>query len=183
MIKFTDLRVQKERLTIVAEVREIENYYDNVYIDKIIVDTQDTFTTSGPSANPIYSVTVNGNLKEFSISLSATELGGIDINHTMFFVYGVAKGTPAPETPCGYDDVNSVGVTFSMCPIYNKTMGYIKEVENSCEIPKDFINMIIQLKAIQYSVDSGHFTQAVKYYNKFYKNLSVNTSHTCGCHG
>lgn len=183
MIKFTDLRVQKERLTIVAEVREIEHYYDNVYIDKIIVDTQDTFTTSGPSANPIYSVTVNGNLKEFSISLSSTELGGIDINHTMFFVYGVAKGTPAPETPCGYDDVNSVGVTFSMCPIYNKTMGYIKEVENSCEIPKDFINMIIQLKAIQYSVDSGHFTQAVKYYNKFYKNLSVNTSHTCGCHG
>lgn len=183
MIKFTDLRVQKERLTIVAEVREIENYYDNVYIDKIIVDTQDTFTTSGPSANPIYSVTVNGNEKKVSISLSSTELGGIDINHTMFFVYGVAKGTPAPETPCGYDDVNSVGVTFSMCPIYNKTMGYIKEVENSCEIPKDFINMIIQLKAIQYSVDSGHFTQAVKYYNKFYKNLSVNTSHTCGCHG
>ena len=183
MIKFTELRVQKERLTIVAEVREIENYYDNVYIDKIIVDTQDTFTTSGPSANPIYSVTVDGNKKEFSVSLSATELGGIDINHTMFFVYGVAKGTPAPETPCGYDDVNSVGVTFSMCPIYNKTMGYIKEVENSCEIPKDFINMIIQLKAIQYSVDSGHFTQAVKYYNKFYKNLSVNTSHTCGCHG
>lgn len=183
MIKFTELRVQKERLTIVAEVREIENYYDNVYIDKIIIDSQDTFKTSGPSANPIYSVTVNGNEKKVSISLSSTELGGIDINHTMFFVYGVAKGTPAPETPCGYDDVNSVGVTFSMCPIYNKTMGYIKEVENSCEIPKDFINMIIQLKAIQYSVDSGHFTQAVKYYNKFYKNLSVNTSHTCGCHG
>ena len=183
MIKFTELRVQKERLTIVAEVREIENYYDNVYIDKIIIDSQDTFNTSGPSANPIYSVTVNGNEKKVSISLSSTELGGIDMDHTMFFVYGVAKGTPAPETPCGYDDVNSVGVTFSMCPIYNKTMGYIKEVENSCEIPKDFINMIIQLKAIQYSVDSGHFTQAVKYYNKFYKNLSVNTSHTCGCHG
>ena len=183
MIKFTDLRVQKERLTIVAEVREIEDYYDNIYIDKIIIDTQDTFKTSGPSANPIYSVTVDGNQKVFSISLSATDLGGVDINHTMFFVYGVAKGTPAPETPCGYDDVNSVGVTFSMCPIYNKTMGYIKEIENSCEIPKDFINMIIQLKAIQYSVNSGHFTQAVKYYNKFYKNLSVNTSHTCGCHG
>ena len=183
MIKFTELRVQKERLTIVAEVREIENYYDNVYIDKIIIDSQDTFKTSGPSANPIYSVTVNGNEKKVSISLSSTELGGIDMNHTMFFVYGVAKGTPAPETPCGFDDTNSVGVTFSMCPIYNKTMGYIKEVENSCEIPKEFINMIIQLKAIQYSVDSGHFTQAVKYYNKFYKNLSVNTSHTCSCHG
>ena len=183
MIKFTELRVQKERLIIVAEVREIEDYYDNVYIDKIIIDTQDTFTTSGPSANPIYSVTVDGYQKKFSISLSSLDLGNVDINKTMFFVYAVAKGIPAPDTPCGYDDTPTVGVTFSMCPIYNKAMGYIKEVENSCEIPKDFINMIIQLKAIQYSVDSGHFTQAVKYYNKFYKNLSVNTFSTCGCHG
>ena len=183
MIKFTELRVQKERLTIVAEVREIEDYYDNIYIDKIIIDTQDTFTTSGPSANPIYSVTVDGNQKTFSVSLSSTELDGVDINHTMFFVYAVAKGTPASDTPCGYDDVNTVGVTFSMCPIYNASMGYIKEVENSCEIPKDFINMIIQLKAIQYSINSGHFTQAIKYYNKFYKNLGVGTVSNCGCHG
>lgn len=183
MIKFTELLVQKERLTIVAEVREIEDYYDNVYIDKIIVDSQDTFTTSGPSANPIYSVTVNGNEKKVSISLSSTELGGIDMDHTMFFVYGVAKGIPAPGTPCGYDDINSVGVTFSMCPIYNKAMGYIKEVENTCDIPGNFINIIIQLKAIQYSIDSGHFAQAAKYYNKFYKNLSVNSHHNCGCHG
>lgn len=182
MIKFTELRVQKERLTIAAEVREIENYYDNVYIDKIIIDSQDTLNTSGPSANPIYSVTVDGNQKKFSISLSETALG-VDINNTMFFVYAVAKGTPAPETPCGYDESTTVGVTFSLCPIYNATMGYVKQVENSCEIPKDFVNMILQFKAIHYSIESGHFTQAVKYYNKFYKNLSVNTFSTCGCHG
>ena len=126
MIKFTELRVQKERLTIVAEVREIEDYYDNIYIDKIIIDTQDTFTTSGPSANPIYSVTVDGNQKTFSVSLSSTELDGVDINLTMFFVYAVAKCTPASDTPCGYDDVNTVGVTFSMCPIYNASMGYTR---------------------------------------------------------
>ena len=111
MIKFTELRVQKERLTIVAEVREIEDYYDNVYIDKIIIDSQDTLNTSGPSANPIYSVTVEGNQKKFSISLSSTALGGVDINNTMFFVYAVAKGVPAPETPCGYDESTTVGVT------------------------------------------------------------------------
>lgn len=183
MIKFTELRVQNERLTIVAEVREIEHYYDNVYIDKIIIDTQDTFISSGHSANPIYSVTIDGEQKRFSISLDATQLGGIDINNTMFFVYAKAKGTPAPSTPCGYDKEYSVGVTFSLCRIYNATMGYVKQIENSCEIPKDFINMILQFKAIQYSVDSGHFTQAIKYYNKFYKNLSVNTSSNCGCHG
>jgi len=182
MIKFTELRVQKERLTIVAEVREIEDYYDNVYIDKIIIDSQDTFNSSGPSANPIYSVTVDGNQKKFSITLSSTTLG-VDINNTMFFVYAKAKGTPAPDTPCGFDETYEVGVTFSLCPIYNATMGYVKQVENSCEIPRDFVNMILQFKAIQYSIDSGHFTQAIAYYNKFYKNLSVNTYSTCGCHG
>ena len=62
MIKFTDLRVQKEHLIIAAEVEEIEDYFDDVYIDKIFVDTQDTFITSGPSANTIYSATVSGNL-------------------------------------------------------------------------------------------------------------------------
>ena len=183
MIKFTELRVQKGRLTIVAEVREIDDYYDNVYIDKIIVDTQDTFTTSGPSANPIYSVTVDGNQKKFSITLSPTQLGIESIENTMFFVYAKAKGTPAPGTPCGFDDEYEVGVTFSLCPIYNATMGYVKQVNNTCEIPKDFVNMILQFKAIQYSIDSGHFTQAIAYYNKFYKNLSVNTHSTCGCHG
>ena len=184
MIKFTELRVQKGRLTIVAEVREIEDYYDNVYIDKIIIDSQDTFNSSGPSANPIYSVTVDGNQKKFSVSLDSSDLGGINIDNTMFFVYAQAKGVPHPvHTPCGFDDEYSVGVTFSLCPIYNATMGYIKQVENSCEIPRDFINMILQFKAIQYSIDSGHFTQAIAYYNKFYKNLSVNTYSTCGCHG
>ena len=183
MIKFTELRVQKERLIIVAEVREIEDYYDNVYIDKIIIDSQDTFNSSGPSANPIYSVTVSGNQKKFSLSLSAASFDSIDIDHTMFFVYAKAKGTPSPSTPCGYDDEYSLGVTFSLCPIYNSTMGYIKQIETSCDIPKKFIDMFLQFKAIQYSIDSGHFTQAIKYYNRFYKNLSVNSLSTCGCHG
>ena len=183
MIKFTELRVQKERLTIVAEVREIENYYDNVYIDKIIIDTQDTFITSGPSANPIYSVTVDEDVKTFSITLNSTDLGGIDMNRTMFFVYAKAKGIPSPETPCGLDKEYAVGVTFSMCPIYNATMGYVKQIEDSCDIPRDFINAILQLKAIEYSINTKHFVQAIKYYNKFYKNLNTKAFKSCGCHG
>ena len=183
MIKFTELRVQRERLTIVAEVREIENYYDNVYIDKIIIDTQDTFITSGPSANPIYSVTIDGDQKVVSIALSKDDLGGIDIDHTLFFVYAKAKGVPSPTTPCGADSEYSVGVTFSMCPVYNTAMDYVKEVENTCDIPSGFINSILQLKAIECAINARHFTQAIKYYNKFYKNVNMSSSSTCGCHG
>ena len=185
MIKFTDLRVNKGHLIITAEVREIEDYYDNVYIYQIKIDSQDTFSSSGPSSSLIYqSETYSAETKKVTLDLQASDFtGDIDMNKTMFFVYAVAGGTPAPDTPCGFDDVYSVGVTFSLCPIYNETMQYVKEVENECTLPKAFINMILQFKAIQYSINSGHFTQAIKYYNKFYKTLSVGTVKPCGCHG
>ena len=182
MIKFTELRVQKEHLIIVAEVREIEDYYDNVYIDEILIDTQDSFVTTGPSANTIYSNQINGDQKKVTLSLSSTDLQNVDMDKTMFFVYAKAKGIPRP-CPCGFDQEISIGVTFSMCPIYNATMQYVKEVEYTCDIPENFINMYLRFKAIQYSIESGHFTQAIKYYNKFFKGIGVLNFKSCGCHG
>lgn len=185
MIKFTELRVHKGHLIITAEVREIKNYYDNVYIKSIKIDTQDTFSSSGPSSNLIYEQTFDDNPRKISLDLTALNLNLSegDMSQTMFFVYAIADGLPHPTIPCGFDDEISLGVTFALCPLYNQTMQYIKEVENSCELPKGFINMILQFKAIQYAINSGHFTQAIKYYNKFYKTLSVGTVKPCGCHG
>jgi len=185
MIKFTELRVHNGHLLITAEVREIEHYYDNVYIDSIKIDTQDTFVSTGPSSNLIYEYTTAGNVKEVTLDLSAVTLGLTEdqMLRTMFFVYAIAKGAPHPSTPCGFDNVTSTGVTFALCPIYNETMQYVKEVENTCELPKGLINMILQLKAIQYSIDSGHYTQAIKYYNKFYKTFDASVVTPCGCHG
>ena len=62
-------------------------------------------------------------------------------------------------------------------------MGYIKEVDNSCEIPKGFIDMFLQLKAIQYAIDSGHYQQAIIYYDRFFKNIRLKGPSDCGCHG
>lgn len=184
MIKFTDLRVSNGHLIISAEVREIEDYYDNVYIDKIKIDSQDTFSSTGPSSSLIYeSASFPAETKSITLDLDASDFTDIDMDKTMFFVYAVATGTPSADTPCGMDNVNSLGVTFSLCPIYNETMAYVKEVENTCNLPMSFINMILQLKAIQYSINSGHYTQAIKYYNKFYKNLGVSSTKPCGCHG
>lgn len=183
MIKFTDLRVSNGHLIISAEVREIEDYYDNVYIDKIKIDSQDTFSSTGPSSSLIYeSASFPAETKSITLDLDASDFTDIDMDKTMFFVYAVATGTPSASTPCGMDNVNSLGVTFSLCPIYNETMAYVKEIESTCDLPKSFINMILQLKAIQYSINSGHYTQAISYYNKFYKNLGVRTK-PCGCHG
>lgn len=185
MIKFTELRVHKGHLLITAQVRE-ESYYENVYIKKIYIDTQDTFTDdTKPSSNVIYeSEEYDSTTKEVHLDLVATDLKNVDMSKTMFFVWAQGDGVVNPMVvPCGFDNEYSLGVTFDLCPIYNETMQYIKEVENECELPKGFINMILQHKAIQYSINSGHYLQAVNYYNKFYKDLSVVTTKPCGCHG
>ena len=165
MIKFTELRVHKGHLIITAEVRQTKDYYDNVYIQQIKIDTQDTFSSSGPSDHLVYESEIfQDNPRFISLDLGPTDFNrNIDMDKTMFFVYAVAGGYPSPNTPCGFDDTISVGVTFSLCPLYNETMWYVKEVENSCEIPKNFVNLILQFKAIEYSINSGHFTQAIKY--------------------
>lgn len=55
MIVFEELRVTNdgENLIINARVRK-EPYYDNVYIDKVIVDTEETYIEGGPSSNAVY---------------------------------------------------------------------------------------------------------------------------------
>lgn len=185
MIKFTELRVHKGHLIITAEVRQTKDYYDDVYIKQIKIDTQDTFSSSGPSDHLVYESEIFADHPRYvTLDLGPQDFNTeLDMNRTMFFVYAVSGGYPAPDTPCGFDDEVSVGVTFSLCPIYNETMQYVKQVESSCELPRDFINMILQFKAIEYSINSGHFTQAIKFYNKFYKNFSAGVVASCGCHG
>ena len=50
MIQFNKLQINREgtKLTIDIAVKDLE-YYNNVYIDSISIDTQDTFVNRGPS--------------------------------------------------------------------------------------------------------------------------------------
>lgn len=182
MIEFTELKVEGESLIIKASVRDL-SYYDNVYINKIVIDTQDTFSSSGPSSSPIYTTTISGNQKSVELVLSSTNLSNVDLKENLFFVYAVAKGTPSASTPCGMDNINSIGVTYAKCPIFNTVMRTVKEMDNSCVIPVGFIDSILRYKALEYAIASKHYLQAIYYYNKFYKNLPVTITSTCGCHG
>ena len=70
MIVFEELRVTNdgENLIINARVRK-EPYYDNVYINKVIIDTEETYSEGGPSKNPIYTKEIEGYEKEISLIL------------------------------------------------------------------------------------------------------------------
>ena len=79
MIQFNELRINPEGTKLIIDV-SVKNsvYYENVYIDTISIDTQDTFIGSGPSSNVAYTNTLEGDNKSVRL-----ELGIGDVNRIM----------------------------------------------------------------------------------------------------
>lgn len=215
MIEFQELRIDSEcsNLTIDVIVPNI-TYYEAVYIDQIIIDTQDTYTSSGPSSNPIYTYTVPtgvqvydeddnpvftedteavyvlddyGNIvgvKSLKLILDKSDLG-VDLDGNIFFVYAIASGTPASDTPCGYDNATTLGVVTNMYSLYQQGMYYINELSNTCEVSQNFIDYILRLKALELSIKTGNYNQAITLWNKYISGKVSTTSNSskCGCYG
>lgn len=267
MVQFNELRITPDgkKLIIDVSVKDSE-YYTNVYLDKILIDNQDSFLESGPSSSAIIfpiiqdghklvevansdfnpetetSYTYNGTLEEgvyydfskvtiadtflgtdialnfigqdYNFEYNSKDLKGrtfifngsdlderplkiktirMEINYTellynlnqdLLFVYVKIKGTPSVDTPCGMDNITTLGVVSNFYPLYQHAFNYIKELNDTCSIPKNFINYILQYKAFEFAIKTGHYTEAIKYWKKFFMGIkdSVITSN-CGCYG
>ena len=68
MIQFNELKITKDGLNLIIDVSiEKGDYYEDVFLDSIYIDTEETFTNSGPSDNYKY-------YKEIKDELSLEEL-------------------------------------------------------------------------------------------------------------
>ena len=267
MVQFQELKITPDGKKLIIDVSVKDSkYYTNVYLDKILIDNQDSFLESGPSSSAIifpiiqdgYKLvevvdddftaetetyyTYKGTLEEgvyydfskvtiedtfegtpivldfigqdYSFDYDSGDLKGrtfifkdgdlvesplkiktirMEINYTellynlnqdLLFVYVKIKGTPSIDTPCGMDNITTLGVVSNLYPLYQHAFSYIKELSNTCSIPKNFINYILQYKAFELAVKTGHYTKAIKYWKKFFMGIkdSVITSN-CGCYG
>lgn len=183
MIQFNNLKITSDGKSLIvdAAVKDLE-YYTDVYIDSVLIDTQDTFVDSGPSSKAIIK-TIEGDNKSISLELGIEDLIS-NLNENLFFVYIKTKGTPAADTPCGMDNSITLGVTFNFYPKYQYGFNFIKELSNTCIIPKNFINFILQYKAFELAVKTGNYTEAIKYWNKFFMNIKSDVTTTnCNCYG
>lgn len=183
MVQFNELMITPDgqKLIIDVSVKDLE-YYTNVYLDTVQIDTQDTFVESGPSSEMVYSKTIEGDTKSARIELS---IGDIlpSFNDNLFFVYVNTKGTPAANTPCGMDNICKLGITLNTCFIYNSIMQSVKEVAKGCDIPKNFIDSYLRFKAFEICVNTEHYIEAVNYYNRFIKGKSTPVTSNCNCYG
>ena len=129
-------------------------------------------------------VAVTTPIKSYRIEINKND-STLTFKDNLLFVYVKTNGTPASDTPCGMDEETTLGVTLYHYPIYNAMMNSIKELEKNCEVPKNFINSILRFKAFELAIDTEHYNQAIIYYNKFIKNINLNTvtSNKCNCYG
>lgn len=170
MVQFNELGLSKDGKKIIIDAQVIESdFYQDVYLDTINIDTYSNYTEAGVSTTPIYTHTVTGEQKKVHLVLDNLDLNNTSIQGNLFFVYVKVKGTPSPETPCGMDEVTTTGTIVDTHSIYNISMGYLRQVEDSCEIPKDFIDMMLKYKAFNLALETQNFPTAIKYWEKFFK--------------
>ena len=186
MVVFEELRITNDGETLIvrAKVRS-EIYYDNVYIDKVIIDTEETYKEGYPSSNPVYQYQVEDKYdKSVTLYINKAQLSP-DFKEHLFFVYITTKGNPLPDVPCGADNQTTLGVTLYMGNIYNNFMNYIGDMANgNCNVYKDFIDQILRFKALNIAIDSGHYLKGIEYYNKWFSGNQYNIITTnCGCNG
>lgn len=182
MIEFNRLLITPYNKAIYIDASVLDMpYFENVYIDKIVIDTQDTFSTKGVSSTPVYTYQVEGNVKNIKLTVSDYNILVPQMEGTMFFVYIITKGTPSSDVPCGFDNPSTLGVAVDTYHIYKKGLKFIQEVYDSCDIPKYFIDFILQYKAFQMCLKTRDFPMAITYWKKFWG--TAKQPNKCTCHG
>lgn len=208
MIHYNNLYITEDSKCLVIDVAiDEESYYENIYLDKIAIDTQDTYVPNGPSdkakiftirkesLDKVYAdgkeiyvddhyIYVQGTdkLKHIKLYLTTQDLE-VNLSKNMLFVYTIATGTPAPDTPCNCDVNKILNIVYNDYEVYKSIIPLVKEISNECNNSVAFINKELQLKAIEYAIKSGNYLLAIKYWRKYFMNNINIVSKKCNCNG
>jgi hypothetical protein len=80
--------------------------------------------------------------------------------------------------------MTTLGVTFDESLYYQKVMQFTKELVGNCDIPDNFIDLILLWNGFKAAVETEHYIEAIDYYNKMFRGNTVRFSTLgCGCHG
>ena len=198
MIRFNELKIENNYIIIDVQI-EKEKYFKDMYIDSIVIDTQDTFIANGPSSKAIYTKTFNTNTdvnkeeiiytqgidkyNRVRIYIDGKNLN-VDIHKTMFFVYVIAGGTPSADTPCRWDENKALHTLVDTQVLYNNMIQYVKELNKDCSTPDNFINAILQFNAIDLALKTNQYPLAIDLWKRFYSDIESNiVLPNCGCNG
>lgn len=172
MIKYNQLSAEG-KLHIDIEVEEKE-YFDNVYIAGVRIDTSETYDKEHP-----YEEYKQEPAKQLIVDLVIPHK---DLKKEILFITPVISGYPSEETPCG-QDVCDKAYIYCDTDIRNKGIAYLKELGNNCQTPKGFIDFILRTTALDLSLQTCNYNDAAKYWKLLKGNTVKVRNKNCGCHG
>lgn len=178
MISFHALYITPDKKHLVVDV-SIDNlaYYNDVYLDSIVIDTQSTFIETGPTNDAFYVESFANGFKHKRLFIDIDTL-----SDNLFFVWVNARGTVAEDTPCGISPKTVLGIVFDKDRLYSQAMKLINSLD-SCAPNDGLIDFILRKNAFDLSLSVGNYTQAIEYWNQFYKDIKSTKPSHCSCHG
>lgn len=157
----------------------IENapYYDNMHISQLIVDTDKTYLTTGPSTTPLFQIVYDEDTREIN---EVFDTDSIDNN--LFFIYIIADGELGADTPCDMKDKTTMAVAFNKKLLYKEGSFYLGQVDGCTPSPA-FIDYILRTKAFETALRNCNYVRAIELWNSFFKKAKSVVRSKCGCHG
>lgn len=187
MVIFKELRVNKEGSKLIIDV-EIPDYSWNntASIVELYVHTDTTFISdTQTSDNAVYiNKTFAPLTKTVRLELDSASLNNTIINKALFFIFVRTNGV-STSAPPEYQILLNMGAAVNLYPFYQRSVIYMRDLTKDCTDRKAFIDFILRMKALENYIYTGHYSQAVLFWTKYFKEskeiIPFNTN--CACYG
>lgn len=170
MIKYNTLKIEGNNLIIDFEVED-KPYYGNVSIEGVRIDTPLTYGTDTPYY--IYD--------EDDVTRYENEIFIPDAKKELLIITPQVYVALPPDTPCGADIIDMAAV-YDRNVLLDKGLGYLKELGDTCEISRGFVDFILKRHALDMAIATCNYSMAIKYW-KMLTMVKGTTIKGCGCHG
>lgn len=170
MIKYNTLKIEGNNLIIDFEVED-KPYYSNVSIEGVRVDTPLTYGTDTP-----YYIYDGDDVTRYE-----TEIFIPDVKKELLIITPQVYVALPPDTPCGADIIDMAAV-YDRNVLLDKGLGYLKELGDTCEISRGFVDFILKRHALDMAIATCNYSMAIKYWEML-TMIKGTTIKGCGCHG
>lgn len=210
MIKFNELRIDGDKLILDVSVYEMidtanKNLFENVYIKRIRICTQDQFVSTDIINETVYDSNTYRNpltgstdlkskletksIKDLSLQYDSSDLNGADLHKSLFFVFVECYGAADECVPCSMQNSTDIGIVYDKCPLVSRLLNYSKDLlnNNDCNVPTGMITDYLKYKMIEYCALTCNYTEMIDLYNQWVSDSLINNSSTitidggCGC--
>lgn len=173
MIKYNKIQIEGDKLLLDFEI-ENKPYYSGILLVGVNIHTPLTYEDP---KHPYHYYSGDGSTR-FNIGIP---ISGAKNDLLIIQPLISGKETIPADSPCGADVVNEAAV-YDKNVLLNKGMMYLKELGDTCEISRGFIDFILKNKALDMAIDTCNYNTAIKYWKMFTMSGST-TIKGCGCYG